>query len=35
MEQDTTAAMPVMDGNKQKNEKGWKIAAIVASVVAV
>ena len=35
MEQDTTAAMPVMDGNKQKNEKGWKIATIVASVVAV
>lgn len=35
MEQDTTATMPVMDSGKQNNGKGWKIATVIASVVAV
>ena len=35
MEQDTTTAMPVMDGSKQNDGKGWKIVTVIASVVAV
>lgn len=35
MEQNTPAAMPVMDSGKQSDGKGLKIATIVASVVAV
>lgn len=35
MEQNTPAAMPVMDSGKQSDGKGLKIATVVASVVAV
>lgn len=35
MEQNTPAAMPIMDSDKQSNGKGLKIATIIASVVAV
>ena len=35
MEQDTTAAIPVIDNGKQKDGKGWKIATAIAFVVAV
>ena len=35
MEQNTPAAMPVMDSSKQSNGKGLKIATAIASVVAV
>lgn len=35
MEQNTTATMPVMDSDKQNGAKGWKIATVVASVVAI
>lgn len=35
MEQDITATMPAMDSGKQKEEKGWKIATAIASLVAV
>lgn len=35
MEQNTTATIPVMDSGKQKGGKGWKIATVIASVVAV
>ena len=35
MEQDVTATMPVMDSGVQNNGKGWKIATVIASVVAV
>lgn len=35
MEQSATATIPVMDSGKQKDRKGWKIATVIASVVAV
>lgn len=35
MEQGATAAMPVIDSGEKKDEKGWKIATVIASVVAV
>ncbi len=35
MEQDTTATMPVMDSDKQKDGKGWKIATVITAVIAV
>lgn len=35
MEQNTPAAMPVIDSGKQSNGKGLKIATAIASVVAV
>ena len=35
MEQDATAAMPVIDSGEKKDGKGWKIATVIASVVAV
>ena len=35
MEQDITAATPVVDSGKQKDGKGWKIATAIASIVAI
>ncbi|MBQ8156300.1 hypothetical protein IJ101_00740 [Candidatus Saccharibacteria bacterium] len=35
MEQNAAATMPVMDSGKQNDGKGWKIATVIASVVAV
>ncbi|MBR3132105.1 hypothetical protein IKG33_01705 [Candidatus Saccharibacteria bacterium] len=35
MEQNATAAMPVMDGGNQKSGNGLKIATVIASFVAV
>ena len=35
MEQDTTTTAPVVDNSRQSSEKGWKIAAVIASIVAV
>ena len=35
MEQDATAAIPVIDSGEKKDGKGWKIATVIASVVAV
>ena len=35
MEQDVSAAAPVVDDSNQNNQKGWKIATIVTSVVAI
>ena len=35
MEQDMTTATPTMDSSKQDNKKGWKIAIVIAFVMAV
>ena len=35
MEQDTTTTAPVVDNSRQSSERGWKIAAVIASIVAV
>lgn len=35
MEQNTVATMPATDGDKQTDGKGWKIATIIAFIVAV
>ena len=35
MEQDVSVAAPVVDDSNQNNRKGWKIATIVTSVVAI
>ncbi|MBQ6396409.1 hypothetical protein IJH89_02365, partial [Candidatus Saccharibacteria bacterium] len=35
IKQNTTATTPVMDNGKQKEGKGWKVATVITSIIAV